>query len=285
MKLRTTPPPDDCYVYTTPFNINTQPHWEFIIATRDYPTWITPTLPYIWITIIAHGCDGSSFTYFDDVPGNLLPLTGTRHKFGFVGADIWVLLKNFQYQFAGKQYLEFKFCFDNNMCWSLYSHWLEEEPCTGEVATILPCIQEGIGLDINGDFVGELPNYTAVFFNTLLRTYYSPQMYLRNAKMIQDKNKYEYKKINNKVLKATLQKIWTLDSEWVQENCFTMLHSVFGFAKVWFEGEVWVCETFDTEMLDVKALHIYHKINFTTQKEVNKTFLCSSLCRIAEIEN
>lgn len=284
MKLRTTPPPEDCYVYTTPFNTESQQHWEFVIATRDYPSWITPSMPYINLKIIAHRCDGDSFVYFDDVPGNLLLLKNTRHLFEFAGPDIWVLFKNFNYVYEGKQYLEFMFCFDNNMCWSVYSHWLEFEPCTGEVATILPCIQEGVTTDINGDFVGELPTMTASLFNSIINQYYSPQMYLRNARMIQDKNTYEYKKINNKVLRATLQKIWTLDSENVQENCFVMLHSVFGFAKVWFEGEIFVLETFGTEMIDVKALHIYHKINFSSQIEVKRAFLCTSRCIIAEIE-
>lgn len=285
MKLRTTPPQEDCYVYTTPFNTKSQRHWEFIYNSMDFPIWLPNPLPYTNLKITANNCNGDSFVYFDDIPGNLLPQTETHHLIGVDSTGVWVMFKRFDYVYAGKQYLHFEFNFDGQI-YNLYSEWLEHEPCTGEVATILPCIQSGLVTDINGDFVGTVPNPNVrVHFNSILNMYYSPQMYLRNATMVQTGDRYDFKKINNKILKSTLSKVRTLDSEWIQENAFTMLHSVFGFNKVWFEGFIFVPDTFETELQDVKALHQYHKINLTTYIEVNKVFLCTSNCYVAPPEH
>lgn len=169
-----------------------------------------------------------------------------------------------------------------NVTKNYYSPVYSWEDCS-EISAIIPCLIDGQEYTINGNFIGEIVNNVVYqSWHTALEKKYSPAVFLRNVSFNRKTNSVEFKKLNNKPLKTTLRRNYSLYCEPIGNDYLDELDDVFSFGKVNVLGTTFVLDSYSLEALDEKDCCSLYKITATAYEESKLRLLCSNNCTVLE---
>jgi hypothetical protein len=169
-----------------------------------------------------------------------------------------------------------------NVTKNYYSPVYSWEVCS-DISPIIPCVIDGQLYTINDNYIGDIEgNIVYQSWHTATEKKYTPCVFIRNVSFNRKSNTVEYKKLNNKPLRTTLKRNYSLYCEPVSQEYINEIDDVFTFGKVNILSKTYVLDTYIIDTLDEKDCCPMYKITATAYEESKIRLLCSNNCVILE---